>query len=145
MSRWVAMLMLLTGCAAPSWRTPVDNNPKTGTTDPELGLPCVPPRMPPLADWRPVGAEAAILADTAGRLLVAVKAGYYVKGAPVYAWWVGGALAVVDPDAKNPDTPIWYDAGLVTSDSILKLGGWPTCDWKRGAGQTALGGGAVVR
>ena len=146
MSWWVAaVLLLLAACAAPRQQTSVDHNPKMGIIAPELGLPCVPPGMPPLAEWRPVGAEASILADTDGRLRLAIRAGYFVKGTPVYGWWVGGALAVVDPDAKNPDTPTWYDAGLVSPDSTLRPGGGPTCDWKRGAGQTALGGGGVVR
>ena len=138
--RWLAVVLILAGCAAPSWREPVDNNPKVGIPDPNTGTPCVPPGMLPLADWRPVGAEPTILADAAGRLLLAIKAGYYVKSTPVYVWWIGGVLAVIDPNAEDQDVPTWYDAGLVQPDGKLKPGGGPTCDWKRGAGQTAQKG-----
>jgi len=93
--------------------------------------------MAPLAEWYRIAAEPTMMADAAGRLLIAVQAGYYVQSTPVLAWWLNGALAIVDPDAQNPDVPRWYDPGLVTAEGRLTPGGGPTCEWRRG-GETVL-------
>ena len=99
--------------------------------------PCVPPRMPPIAEWRALGAQSVVLEGAAGLPpTFGVAVDYRVGPQRVRGVWVGRDLVVVDPDVDDLERPVWRDRGALGADGRA-TGRAPTCDWVEDSGRRA--------
>jgi len=99
--------------------------------------PCAPSGMPPVAEWRALGAQPVVLEGAAGvPPTYGVVVDYAVNARRVRGVWVGRDLVVVDPDADDPGRPVWRDRGALGADGRM-TGRAPTCDWVEDSGRRA--------
>lgn len=129
-----ALLALLAGCAAVSPGAQPDAAPRPDLL-PGRTAPCVPPGFPPVAEWQKGPAEPAVLITEVETPQLGVRALYRIGDQRVLAYWVGGALAALDPAPDDPDEPLWIDPGMTTPQGALRAVPAPTCRWERGAGR----------
>lgn len=101
---------------------------------------CVPPGLPPVAEWRPLQAAPIVISTVVGRLLVGVSAAYQLpSGRRVLAHWLEGEILTIDPAPDDPAVPLWVNLNRAEvegpSVSILDVRRGPGCRW----GQTGQG------
>ena len=91
---------------------------------------CVPPGLPPFAEWSGGLAEPIIVQDEAGRPVLAVSRAYSHRGAKITTIWVGSVLVSVDPAPEDRTAPGWHDRGAVTVPAtMLRERPVQACDW----------------
>ena len=91
---------------------------------------CVPPGMPPFAEWTGSLANPTIVQDEMGRPVIAIERLYTHRGAKFTTIWVGSVLVSVDPAPEDPTAPGWHDRGAVTVPAtMLRERPVQACDW----------------
>lgn len=136
MRRLVLVAMFLAGCASAAPAPPA-SRPSPADADTARAT-CVPPGMPPFAEWKPLPGGQTFWAksDSGGGEPVMMRR-YVAGGQMVEAVAARGrGLYLVDPAPDNDKVPIWYDAGLARDDGdrayVLLAEPGDRCQWRRG-------------
>ena len=94
---------------------------------------CVPPGLPPFAEWQMLASRTYGLRSDSG-VVVPVTDAYYRAGKTTVRAWVYRAIVLtVDLDPENAQTPFLYDPGVLVpgpNGMILLDDGRPSCTWK---------------
>lgn len=93
---------------------------------------CVPRGVPPFAEWHAVGVMPIFVQDEWGRPVAVIKVKYESQGQVFLAFWdYSRRLLSVDPAPENPKEPGWWDRGMVTPQTRVRIEPTQACDWFR--------------
>ena len=115
--------------AGQSLAVPLDGS--TGVPAPLAESQCVPPGLPPFAQWTPKHSEPVLLMDELGRSVLSLFVRYEARGQRIHTFWIGPLLAAVDPAPEDRTAPSWYDRGVSTSSRDVRSAPAQSCQWFR--------------